>query len=176
MKNKLLSLESKLKRHKISYKNYGSSIIIGKSKIDYTILFLMIITPLIIAIITIGFIFSYGVIHIKILLLPFILFGFILFNVKRLLVKRNLNSSTKIIGNKTIKINDENGQVIFYKKNIKRFDYSVKEINNETYEGSLYLIDKNNNKHQILGFDDELERYVVDDLKWLKEYLENYVK
>lgn len=175
MKNNIKILESKLKRQNISYNNDNGVIIIGKFKIDYTTLFVMIIIPLIISILTIGFSIHYGVIHTKFLVLLFILLSLIIFNIGRLLVKRKSNINTKTLGNKTIKIDNENGQIIFYKKNIEMFDYSVKEINDETYEGSLFLIDKEQNRHQILGFDDELEKYVVDDLIWFKEYLENHI-
>ena len=52
----------------------------------------------------------------------------------------------------------------------------VEQIDEETYEGNLYLIDKEDRKHQILGFDDENEKYVLDDLKWFSEYLMNHVE
>ena len=55
------------------------------------------------------------------------------------------------------------------------FEYSAKQIDKETYEGNLYLIDKEERIHQILEFDDENEKYVMNDLKWFSEYFMNHL-
>jgi hypothetical protein len=68
-------------------------------------------------------------------------------------------------------VNNEFGEYTFDSNSIKDFEYSAEQIDKETYEGSLYLIDQDDRKHQILGFDDENEKYVLDDLKWFSEYL-----
>ena len=75
-----------------------------------------------------------------------------------------------------VKIKNDFGEYIFDAKSIKDFKYSIEQIGEETYEGNLYLIDSEERKHQILGFDDENEKYVLNDLKWFSEYLMNHVE
>ena len=104
------------------------------------------------------------------------LFGTGFFNLSRLKTKKQANNNLKTLDHKTIKVKNEFGQYNFDSKNIKYFEYLVEQIDEETYEGNLYLIDKEDRKHQVLGFDDENEKYVLDDLKWFSEYLMNHVE
>jgi hypothetical protein len=99
------------------------------------------------------------------------LFGSGLFNLSRVKSKKQANDNLKTLGYKVIKVKNEFGEYTFDSNSIKDFEYSAEQIDEETYEGSLYLIDKDDRKHQILGFDDENEKYVLNDLKWFSEYL-----
>ena len=104
------------------------------------------------------------------------MFGTGFFNLSRIKTKNQSNDNLKTLDYKTIKVKNEFGEYTFDSKNIKDFEYSTEQIDEETYEGNLYLIDKDERKHQILGFDDENEKYVLDDLKWFSEYLLNHVE
>ncbi|CAL2085798.1 conserved protein of unknown function [Tenacibaculum sp. 190524A02b] len=174
--NNILILESKLKRCKIHFSNENGKIIIGKSKTDFTTIILLVILPVISAIGVFLFVFLNNIeFKGKIIVGILFLLGTSFFNIWRLIVKKGLNNKLKILDDKIIKIRDESGQKIFGLYNIKGFEYLSKEIDEETYEGTLYLIDIENIKHQILGFDDENEQYVLNDLKWFSEYLANHV-
>jgi hypothetical protein len=104
------------------------------------------------------------------------LFGTGYFNYSRIRAKKQSNDNLKTLDYKTIKVKNDFGEYIFDSKSIKDFEYSVEQIDDETYEGNLYLIDKEERKHQIIGFDDENEKYVLNDLKWFSEYLINHVE
>ncbi|WP_452225766.1 hypothetical protein [Lacinutrix cladophorae] len=169
-------LESKLKRHKISYSNENGIIIIGKPKTDYSMIFGLVAFPIIAAIgICLLLILSdfdfIGANRGKIIAAIIFLFGTGFFNLSRVSSKKQANDNLKTLEYKVIKIKNEFGQYTFDAKNILDFEYSAEQVGEETYEGNLYLIDKDERKHQILGFDDENEKYVIDDLKWFSEYL-----
>ncbi|WP_290696616.1 hypothetical protein [Lacinutrix sp.] len=169
-------LESKLKRHKIYFSNEKGKIIIGKPKTDYTTLIGLIVLPIIAAIgITAFLIFTnfefIGKNHWKIIAGIIFFFGTGIFNLSRVKLKKRLNNNVKTLDYKVIKMKNEFGEKIYDSRNIMDFEYSVKQIDEETYEGNLSLIDNDNTKHQILGFDDENEKYIIDDLKWFSEYL-----
>ena len=174
-------LESKLKRHKISYAYENGKIIIGKSKIDYATLIGLVAFPIIAGIgicllLILNNIEFIGSNRGKIIAGILFLFGTGFFNLSRTITKKQANDNLKTLDLKTIKVKNEFGQYNFDSNNIKNFEYSVAEINQETFEGNLYLIDKEDRKHQILGFDDENEKYVLDDLKWFSQYLMNHVE
>ena len=99
------------------------------------------------------------------------LIGTGLFNLSRIKTRRQSNYNIKTIDGKKIKVENEFGKYVFDFKNIKHFEYTAEQIDEETYEGNLYLVDNEERKHQILGFDDENEKYVLNDLKWFSEYL-----
>ena len=174
-------LESKLKRHKISYVSENGNIIIGKSKIDYSIVLGLIILPLLAAIGITAFLMwdnfdFFGANRGKIIVGILFLFGTAIFNITRIISKKKSNSNLKTLTNQTIKIKNTSGEYSFSYNNIIEFKYSVKEINKELYEGTLYLIDNKNQKHHILGFDDENEKYVLDDLIWFSHYFKEYTE
>lgn len=174
-------LECKLKRHKISYSNENGKIIIGKPKIDYGTLIGLVAFPIIAGIgisllMILNNIEFIGANRRKIIAGIIFLFGTGFFNLSRLKTKKQANNNLKTLDHKTIKVKNEFGQYNFDSKNIKYFEYLVEQIDEETYEGNLYLIDKEDRKHQVLGFDDENEKYVLDDLKWFSEYLMNHVE
>ncbi|NRD20420.1 hypothetical protein HNV08_10215 [Winogradskyella eckloniae] len=174
-------LESKLKRHKISFISDNGTITIGKSKTDYTILIGLIIFPLSTAVgITIFLIWDnfdfFGTHRGKIIAGILFLFGTAIFNFTRIVSKKQSNKTLKTLINRTIKIKNKFGENSFDTNNIKAFTHNIKEINEELYEGTLYLIDSKNQKHRILGFDDDNEKYVSDDLIWFSEYFKEYTQ
>lgn len=173
-------LESKLKRHKISYSNENGKIIIGKPKKDYGTLIGLIIFPILSGIgicllMILNNVEFIGRHRGKIIAGIIFLFGTAFFNFSRIRAKKQSNSNLKILDYKTIKIKNEFGQYIFDSQNIRDFEYSTTQINDEIYEGTLYLIDNEGRKHQILGFDDENEKYILNDLKWFSEFLIDHV-
>lgn len=170
-------LESKLKRQKISYSNENGKIIIGKSKTDYTTLIGLVILPIITALGICLFILINNIeLRGKIIAGIIFLFGTGFFNYSRIRAKKQSNENLKTLDYRVIKIKNDFGEYVFDSKNIKNFEYSAKQIDEEIYEGHLYLIDKEERKHLILGFDDENEKYVLNDLKWFSEYLINHVE
>ncbi|OBX18201.1 MULTISPECIES: hypothetical protein [Bizionia] len=169
-------LESKLKRHKISYSNDNGKIIIGKSKTDYGTLIGLVILPIIAALgISIFMLVNNAEYRGKIIAAIIFLFGTGFYNYSRTRTKKQLNNNFILFDHKVIKVKNDFGEYIFDSKNILDFEYTAEQIDEETYEGNLYLIDKKERKHQILGFDDENEKYVLNDLKWFSEYLINHV-
>ncbi len=168
-------LESKLKRHKISYSNNNGVIVIGKPKIDYITLIGLIIIPIAFAVVIGIFLLQNNndIVRLnrgKFVVAIVFFFGTGYFNLSRLKSKKNSNNNLKIIHNKSIKIKNDFGENIFNSKNINDFEYIVKKVDEGVYEGNLYLIDKNEQRHQILGFDDDSEKYALNDLKWFAEY------
>jgi hypothetical protein len=174
-------LESKLKRHKIVHTNQNGTIIIGKPKTDYLTLIGLVAFPIIAAIgistllIQDNFEFIGGNIR-KIIAVIVLLFGAGIFNFSRVKSKKQSNENLKILDQNVIKVESEIGKYTFDSKSIKEFEYSVIQISEEIYEGNLYLIDTSNRKHQILGFDDDNEKYVLNDLKWFSEYLTKHTE
>ncbi|MCX7549962.1 hypothetical protein [Xanthomarina sp. F2636L] len=169
-------LESKLKRHKISYSNENGKIIIGKSKTDYGTLIGLVILPIVAALgICLFMLINNAEFRGKIIAGIIFLFGTGFFSYSRIRSKKQSNDNLKKLEHKVIKIKNDFGEYIFDSRNIKDFEYFAEQIAEETYEGNLYLIDTEERKHQILGFDDENEKYVLNDLKWFSEYLMNHV-
>ena len=174
-------LESKLKRHKISYSIENGKIIIGKPKKDYLTLIGLIALPVIIAaglsllIIVEGF-DSFERHRWKIIPGIVFLFGSGFFNYSRMTNKKQANENLKTLDKESIKIKGDFGEYNFDSKNIKDFIFSAEQITEDSYEGNLYLLDDNDRQYQILGFDDENEKYILDDLKWFTEYFINHVK
>jgi hypothetical protein len=174
-------LESKLKRHKISYSNENGKIIIGKPKTDFGILIGLVALPIfagigLCSLMILNNIEFIGKNRGKIIAGIIFLFGTGFFNLSRIRSKKHSNKNLKTLDYKIIKVKNEFGEYIFDSKNIKNFEYFTKQIDKETYEGNLYLIDNEDRKHQILGFDDENEKYALNDLKWFSEYLMNHVE
>ena len=98
------------------------------------------------------------------------------FNISRIIIKKRANNNLKILQYKTIRIENELGKHNFDSKNTIGFEYFTKQIDEETYQGNLYLVDSENKQYQILGFDDDDEKYLLNDLKWFSEYLTNYIE
>ena len=170
-------LESKLKRYKISYSNENGKIVIGKPKTDYGTLIGLVILPVVLALGICLFMFINNVeFRGKIIAGIIFLFGTGFFSYSRIKAKKQSNENLKTLDHKVIKIKNDFGEYTFDSKNIKDFEYFAEQIDEETYEGNLYLIDKEERKHQILGFDDENEKYVLNDLRWFSEYLINHVE
>ena len=86
------------------------------------------------------------------------------------------NSSTKTLINNSIKIKDENHEITFNSENIQELSVEITEIREDLSEGTLKLIDLNGEKHIILGFDDENEQYLLNDLNWFVDYFSKYLK
>jgi len=172
-------LEAKLKRHQIIFERNEEELIIGKSKTDYLTLFGLVLLPVVSAIAITAFFLEdilagQGAIG-KIIGGIVLLFSVGGFNYNRIIAKKESNNTSKILKNNEIQFIDDVGTHHLNESNIKGFDYSVQQINPETYEGILYLIDTKDRRFQILGFDDERENYVMDDLKWYANFLQDYV-
>lgn len=172
-------LQSKLNRLKISCKKEGNKIIIGKPKTDKTILFGLVIFPLFAAISGLTLMINNGYLYGKAVILIIGLVIFAIFNFGRIGKKLGQNNTIKILENNCIKIIE--------KKEIKRFDtsniidiiYEIKEnkLSNEiVYMGTILLKDTNDNFYQILGFDDEDEKLLKNDLEWISNYFLDYIK
>ncbi|WP_417238782.1 hypothetical protein [Bizionia sp.] len=169
-------LESKLKRHKISYSNDNGKIIIGKSKTDFGTLIGLVLLPIIAALgISIFMFINNAEYRGKIIAAIIFLFGTGFYNYSRTRSKKQSNNNFILLEDKAIKVKNDFGAYILDLKNIIDFEYTIEQIDEETFEGNLYLIDNEERKHQILGFDDEDEKYVLNDLKWFSEYLINHV-
>lgn len=180
MTDETFILESKLKRLKISYAKEKGRISIGKPQRNYLVIVGLIIVPLFAGFgIAIMVYFNESDLIarnlIKIIAGIIFLFGTAFFNFSRITRKKEANQSLKILENNTIKINTEFGISIFDAKNTNDFVFTVAEIDEETFEGNLYLVDKDAGTYQILGFDDENEKYVLNDLKWFSEFFLTYI-
>lgn len=174
-------LESKLKRLKISYSNKNGKIIIAQSKIDYTVLLGLIFFPLFIGIATlIFFLISSPELREahngKIFGVIIFLFSIGIVNIGRMLTKIKANKTSKILGYKEINVKTKETSQRFDSQNIKNFEYTMKQLDKEIYHGSLFLVDTENQKHLILGFDGENEQYLSDDLQWFSDYFEKHVQ
>ncbi|MFC5196565.1 hypothetical protein ACFPH8_14580 [Bizionia hallyeonensis] len=170
-------LESKLKRHKISYSNDNGKIIIGKSKTDFGTLIGLVLLPIIAALgISIFMLINNAEYRGKIIAAIIFLFGTGFYNYSRTRSKKQSNNNFILLEDKAIKVKNDFGAYILDLKNIIDFEYTIEQIDEETFEGNLYLIDNEERKHQILGFDDEDEKYVLNDLKWFSKYLIKYVE
>lgn len=175
-------LESKLKRHKISYFKEDGKVIIGKPKTDYLTIIGLIAFPVFagIGIIIISHLNSIDLLKtslgIKILVATIILFGIEFLNYFRLKIKNQINDGLKTLEYKSITLTNEFEEFMFDSTNIKDFAYSTQQIDEENYVGNLYLIDNEEKNHQILGFIDEKEIYVLNDLKWFSNYLMKHVE
>ena len=177
-KNNILQL--KLKRLKIKHFEQNGRIVIGKPKLDLVNFLGLIIFPLV-AGITLLILFGGNIIEFeigrgKVIAALIFLFGTAFFNFTRMSSKWGNNSSTKTLVNNSIKIKDENLEITFNSENVKELIPEIKEIREDLYEGTLNLIDLNNQKHIILGFDDENEQYLLNDLNWFVDYFSKYLK
>jgi len=176
-----LVLESKLKRHKISYTIEDGKIIIGKPKTDFATLIGLVILPFALGIgicilLILNNVEFIGANSGKIIAGLILLFGAGFFNLSRMRAKKQSNDTLKILYQNTIKIINTLGQHEFNAQNTMEFKYTAQRINEETVEGNLFVVDQNGIQHQILGFDDENEKYVDDDLKWFSAFLSEYLK
>lgn len=174
-------LESKLKRLKISFSKENGKIVISNAKLDLLVLFLLVFFPFVLAVCTSLFLiistaeFS-GKVELKIIGLIVFFLSVAIVNGLRIRSKLKANKNRKILDHKIIKI-IENEQVMrFEASNVKDFEYTTKQLDKEIYEGKLFLIDTNNQKHLLLGFDDENEQYVLDDLYWFIDYFKKHLE
>ncbi|EDP95108.1 hypothetical protein U8527_12905 [Kordia algicida OT-1] len=174
-------LESKLKRLKISFSKKNDKIIIAQSNTDYTILLGLIFLPIIAGIAILGFLFPIDSViresHSRKVIVASILFiSFGITNIIRMRSKSKANKLTKVLGHKEIILNTKEASKRFDTNNIKHFDYTIKKLDEQTYSGNLFLVDTQQNKHLILGFDAETEQYLIDDLKWFSNYFSAHVQ
>ena len=173
-------LEAKLKRHKISYSNENGKIVIGKPKTDLATIIGLIILPIaagigICLMIILNNIDFSGANSGRIIAGIIFFFGTGFFYFSRLRSKKQANDNLKTLDHKVIKVKNEFGEFTFDSTNIENFEFSVEQIDEETFEGNLYLVDHEQRRHQILGFDDETEQYVLNDLKWFSEFFMTHV-
>lgn len=170
-------LQSKLKRLKINHQIDGDKVIIGKSKTDFITLITLVVAPVTIAVILIGIMLLESIgFNGKLLGFSLFLFGTASFNINRIYNHKKANINTKILFNNTIKIENNNSDSITIdSKSYKEFAYEIQEVNEETFHCLVYVIDNNNSKHKILGFDSSSEQYANDDLKWFQNYFKNFM-
>ncbi|WP_430413144.1 hypothetical protein [Kordia sp.] len=174
-------LESKLKRLKISFSKENGKIIISNAKLDLTVLFGLVFLPLIVAV-GIGMFFITSVanyserIDIKILATLVFLVGIAIVNGLRIMSKLKANKNRKVLDDKGITIVENDQIQRFDATNVKDFEYMTKKLDNEIFEGKVFLIATNNQKHLVLGLDEESEHYLLDDLFWFIDYFKKHIE
>tara|TARA_B110000003_G_scaffold155176_1_gene155821 strand:- start:4530 stop:5078 length:549 start_codon:yes stop_codon:yes gene_type:complete len=177
-KNNILQL--KLKRLKIKHFEQNGRIVIGKPKLDFVSFFGLIIFPFVVGIALLiifgGNIIDFQIGRGKLITGIIFLFGTSIFNFSRMGSKWGNNSSTKTLINNSIKVKGDNQEITFNSENVQKLTVEVTEIREDLYEGTLNLVDLNDQKHIILGFDDENEQYLLNDLNWFVDYFSKYLK
>ncbi|HLV92052.1 MAG TPA: hypothetical protein VKX34_02930 [Aequorivita sp.] len=178
-KSSLNLLESKLKRYKISYRNEKGTIKIGTSRIDYPTLIGLVILPIAGAVGIILLLCWNKTLSetypIKTSLIAIFLLSGGLFYLRRIKKNKAANNSLKILENNIIKIKSKKGEFLFNSNSIKDFECSIDQLRVDLFEGNLYLIDFNDEKHQLLGIRGEDSKYILNDLKWFSEFFINYI-
>lgn len=178
-KSSLDLLESKLKRYKISYSNEKGSIKISTSRIDYPTLIGLVILPIAGAVGIMLLLFWNKTLSetypIKTSLIAIFLLSGGLFYLRRIKKNKAANNSLKILENNIIKIKSKKGEFIFNSNNIKDFECSIDQLRVDLFEGNLYLIDLNDEKHQLLGVRGEKSSYILNDLKWFAEFFIDHI-
>ena len=168
-------LESKLNRHKISFSKENGEIIIGKSKNDWIGYIGLGITPIVFGVGIIVFllfgvkVFEIGMLHIYAAAL--FLTGIGSFNLWKRKRKKLANSFTKVFKENKIIVQKREEVYQLDKNTIKDIRISNRPLDKENHEGNLFIIDIENRIHHILGFHDETEKYVEDDLKWFVDFI-----
>lgn len=180
MKNFPISfLESKLKRHGIPFIIKEERIIIGKRKTDYLLLIGTILLPLLVSGILMSLILGGTILKSRtskglLTLTALIIFAIAVVSLTIRIIKSKNNKTIKSIGKEGIIIKSRGRNLLLDAKNVKRFEYLVVETNEENFEGQLYLVEIKGRKHQLLRITDEDPKYVLNDLKWFANYLNNY--
>ena len=168
-------LESKLKRHKISYKKVNEKIIIGKAKIDFVNYIGLGIMPIVCGLGILIFlimnirILELGVVHIAagaIFLLS--IGGFNIWKSKR---KKLANSFPKVFRENKIIIKYPSEDYQLDINTIKEIRLNFNPLDKENFEGNLYIVDIKNQIHFILRLHDENKKYIEDDLKWFSDFI-----
>jgi hypothetical protein len=168
-------LESKLKRHKISFSKAGREIIIGRAKKDLVDYIGLVIIPLVFGIGVVPFYLSQvdgigpEIVHISAAAIFFIGIGS--FNLMKRKRKRLANAFTKVFKDNKIIILTPEENYHLDKNTIKDIGVSNRPLGKKNHEGNLFVIDSKNRYHHILGFNDENEKYVEDDLKCFAEFI-----
>ncbi|GGG58017.1 hypothetical protein GCM10011414_29770 [Croceivirga lutea] len=168
-------LESKLHRHKISFSKENEGIIIGKAKNDPISYIGLVIMPIVFGIGIIIFLF-FGVNGFRIEMAhisaaALFLIGLGSFNQWKRKRKKLANSFLKVFKDNKIIIQTPEQDFQLDKNSILDIRISNKPLDKENYEGNLFIIDNENRIHHILGFHDENEKYVEDDLKWFVDFI-----
>jgi len=174
MKNSQKTFISKLKRNKISVKQEGYKIIIGKAKFDYATFFGLIILPLL-GVIPLIFILNLNSSIVennfsKIVGGIISFAGISIYNLIKFIRRRKFNSSHKTLFNNQIVIDNK----IFNYNNTLSFFYTIQERDDE-FEGIFYLIDNEENLHLIFQLEDN-PQYLESDLKYYKDYFSDYLR
>lgn len=168
-------LESKLNRHKISFSKENGEIIIGKAKRDIVDYFGLGIVPVLIGIgIIVFFIINIKNLRIGIFQMSgaaLFLIGIGVSNLRKYKRKKLANTFPKIFKENKIIVRTPLEDYKLDASTIMEIRVTNKLLDNETYEGNLFIIDNNNGLHHILRFHDESEKYVQDDLKWFEDFI-----
>ncbi|SMP26296.1 hypothetical protein SAMN06265375_1071 [Muriicola jejuensis] len=153
----------------------SGEIIIGKAKNDLISYIGLGIVPIVFGIGVILFFFLKvdefrpEIVHISVGAL--FLIGIGSFNLIKHKRKRKANSFPKVFKDNKIIILTPQGSYNLDKKTIKEIRTSNKPLNKENHEGNLFVIDNENRIHHVLGFHDENEKYVQDDLNWFADFI-----
>lgn len=172
-------LEQKLKRHKISCVIKNNKILIGKPKLDWFRIIGLIIFPFIIFIAGILFVTLndrefFFKIMLRFILVELALLSIVVLNTRLIFSKMRSNDNIKILQHNCVKISNTNH--LFDLRNIKEFVFYIKQIEDNVFLGNLFLIDIDDQEHLLLGIEDEEEKYVINDLKWLSNFFLEYIK
>lgn len=171
-------LQSKLKRHKINHTVENNTVTIGSAKKDYFTFWVLGVFPLAVGVLFLIYTLSQGLLissfgaKVGVAIIGLASMG--VFNLNRLKSKKTSNNNEKVISDNCIILRDAFGEHTFTAQDIYGFHYQVEQITNEVYEGNMYLIDSQERAHQLLGFDDEHESYVINDLKWFADYFSSH--
>lgn len=168
-------LESKLRRHKISYSKNNEEIIIGQAKKDILTYIVIGILPLAFVIWSVLYLIIYTnkfrleMLHLLVALI--FLIGIGSFNLIKHHRKKNANRATKVFLKDKIIIKTPTKEHLLNSNTIKEIRVSNIPLDKENYEGNLFIVDTENKIHHILGFHDKNERYVSDDLQWFSDFI-----
>ena len=173
-------LESKLKRHRISYFFEKDSLIIGKAKNDYLTIIGFIILPFIggVSLILLFYVFkTFGnpsfsgkIIFIVIALL--LVSGY---NFLKIKFKKQTNNISKEFKNNKIIISYESDPFEITKENTLTIGHRKDKLTEEIYRGFVAIIDRNKDEHIILGIDDVNPQYLENDLHWFSTYIAKHL-
>ncbi|WP_459209126.1 hypothetical protein [Aquimarina rhabdastrellae] len=175
-------LESKFKRHRIKYNITNNSITIGQAQIDYVSLFGLAILPNSIALILLLYIIfdDYAFVDripFKIIFIIIGLFAVGISQAYRLLTNQKINGSIKTLSNGVLKIDHKDFKGTFDKRNTQKIGYTLDYFEEEEiFQGSLFLLDNEDIMHPLLGFYDEEERYMHNDLQWYLVFFEKQLR
>ncbi|SFU53515.1 hypothetical protein SAMN05216480_106101 [Pustulibacterium marinum] len=168
---------SKLKRHKIAFTMTPNQIVLGKSKLDILTIVGLVIFPIVSFFVIVYFAWQASadavLLKMEIVSALFFMLTSAFLTYQRLLAKKRSNGKVKVIRQHAIEIQTANRTQVYDRTNIAQILVEVNELDQFSYEGLLVLVDRNHQRHELLGFQDEQEKYVKDDIEFFAEFLES---